>query len=432
MPRVVLPTFHAGQARVFRARQRFNAVRCGRRWGKDVLQNTMAADLAAKGHAVGLFAPEHKQLVEPYDAIEEMLSAIKAKGSSRSEGVLKTTTGGQVDLWPLNDNVLAGRGREYKRVMINEAAFTKSPQMLNTWRKAIRPTLLVQRGSAWVFSTPAGIDEENFFYAACNDRGEQSEFVEFKEHHAPTSDNPLISAEDLEHERRINHPLVFKQEFLAEFVDWTGVQFFEADRWMVHGMPVPYPERCDVVVAVLDTALKSGQQHDSTGVLYAAVTLHGPRPSVVLLDYEKHLIDGALLEHMLPNVHRRMDELAALCGARHGWLPPFVEDKGSGTILLQQAASRGMPAQAIDSKLTAMGKDERALDVSSYHWQGLCKISGYAFDKLVLFKGLQRNHLVKEVLGFRIGDKDAAKRADDLLDCYCYLLALTLGNREGF
>jgi hypothetical protein len=35
-------------------------------------------------------------------------------------------------------------------------------------------------------------------------------------------------------------------------------------------------------------------------------------------------------------------------------------------ILLQQALRRGMPAQPIDSKLTAVGKDERAMSVSGY------------------------------------------------------------------
>jgi hypothetical protein len=35
-------------------------------------------------------------------------------------------------------------------------------------------------------------------------------------------------------------------------------------------------------------------------------------------------------------------------------------------------------------------------------------------------------------VGFRIGDKEAAKRADDLLDCFVYGVALSLGNAEGF
>jgi hypothetical protein len=31
-----------------------------------------------------------------------------------------------------------------------------------------------------------------------------------------------------------------------------------------------------------------------------------------------------------------------------------------------------------------------------------------------------------------MGDKEAAKRADELLDCFVYGVALSLGNAEGF
>ncbi len=58
--------------------------------------------------------------------------------------------------------------------------------------------------------------------------------------------------------------------------------------------------------------------------------------------------------------------LSRLCGARHGSIGVWIEDKNSGTILLQQAIRSQWPATAIDSKLTAMGKDERALSVSGY------------------------------------------------------------------
>lgn len=52
-------------------------------------------------------------------------------------------------------------------------------------------------------------------------------------------------------------------------------------------------------------------------------------------------------------VFNRLEEVAQLCQARHGSVGAWIEDKNSGTILLQQALRRGMPAQAIDSKLTA-------------------------------------------------------------------------------
>jgi hypothetical protein len=57
-----------------------------------------------------------------------------------------------------------------------------------------------------------------------------------------------------------------------------------------------------------------------------------------------------------PGVFERLEELARLCGARHGALGAFIEDKNSGTILLQQAARRNWTAHPIESKLTAMAR----------------------------------------------------------------------------
>jgi hypothetical protein len=90
----------------------------------------------------------------------------------------------------------------------------------------------------------------------------------------------------------------------------------------------------------------------------------------MILDWDVAQIEGALLETWLPTVFRRLEELAQQCRARLGSLGAMIEDKNSGTILLQQALRRGLQAQAIDSKLTAMGKDERALSVSGYVYRG--------------------------------------------------------------
>lgn len=81
---------------------------------------------------------------------------------------------------------------------------------------------------------------------------------------------------------------------------------------------------------------------------------------------------------------------------------------------------------------TAAGKDERAINASGPVFRGEVKFSRHAYDKTVTFKDTTRNHMVSQVVGFRIGDKDAAKRADDLLDTLTYAVAITLGNSEGF
>jgi hypothetical protein len=79
-----------------------------------------------------------------------------------------------------------------------------------------------------------------------------------------------------------------------------------------------------------------------------------------------------------------------------------------------------------------LGKDARALNASGAFTQGKVKISQAAFDKTVVYKGVSRNHFITQVTGFRMGDKDAYKRADDLLDTFTYAIALALGNPEGF
>jgi hypothetical protein len=96
------------------------------------------------------------------------------------------------------------------------------------------------------------------------------------------------------------------------------------------------------------------------------------------------------------------------------------------TILLQQAR----PTQAIDSKLTAMGKDERALSVSGYVYRGQVKYTGHAFHKVSTHKRRTKNHLADQIESFRMGDKDSKR--DDLLDTFCYGIALSLGDNKGF
>jgi hypothetical protein len=229
--------------------------------------------------------------------------------------------------------------------------------------------------------------------------------------------------------RKGNDPLVYAQEYLAEFVD-SGVAFFSRAKLLVENQALSLPARCDAVFAVIDTASKTGTDNDATAVTFFAVDRIG-RIQLLILDWDIAQIEGALLETWLPQVFAHLEELARLCGARRGSIGAFIEDKNSGTILLQQALRRQMPAHAIDSKLTAMGKDERAISVSGYVHRELVKYTERAFEKTVIYKRRSRNHLLDQVESFRIGDR-ASGREDDLLDTFCYGIALALGNSEGF
>ena len=91
-----------------------------------------------------------------------------------------------------------------------------------------------------------------------------------------------------------------------------------------------------------------------------------------------------------------------------------------------------LPAEACPSELTAAGKDGRAMNASGAVFRGDVKWSEQAYERRVTFHGQERNHMTTQVHNFRFGDKKAATRADDLLDTFCYAIALALGGEEGF
>jgi hypothetical protein len=244
--------------------------------------------------------------------------------------------GGDADenRWPPRlldaENGIAGRGRRYHRVVIDEAAFTKDGDnktkgsMMEIWEKSIKPTLYDHGDEVLVCSNTAGKNSENFFYNICEDR--QYGFGTF---HATTMDNPVLpkrlqneTLEDgikrraglLEGLRTGNDPLVYAQEHLAEFIDWAGVGFFARENLLVNNAPVPFPTRCECVFAVIDTASKTGSQHDGTAVTFFALERHGAAYPLMILDWHIAQIEGALLETWLPTVFTRLEELAKQCG----------------------------------------------------------------------------------------------------------------------
>ncbi len=445
--RLSIGRLHNGQVKAYRALlgHRFMALRCGRRFGKTDLAKAWTTQGLVQGESCAWFAPQHMQTSEVFSELSRTLAPL-LQTRSRGHGTLKLQTGGRLDFWSL-ENPMAGRSRGYHRVVIDEAAFAKNTSnvaagsMMEIWERAIKPTLYDYAGKALVCSNSAGKNPDNFFYRICTDPQHG-----FHEYHATTLDNPLLpkrlrdeSEADWQSRREgyqadlkaNNDPLVYAQEYLAEFVDWSGVAFFSREKLLVDGLPAPWPRHCESVFAVIDTASKTGTEHDATAVTYFAYDPHARGPQLLILDWDVVQIEGALLEAWLPQVFIQLNDLAKICRTRTGRTAAFIEDKNSGTILLQQAMRRGLDAVPIESKLTAMGKDERAISVSGYVHRGQVKYTDYAFNKTIAYKRRSMNHLLDQVEGFRIGDK-TSDREDDLLDTFCYGIALALGDSDGF
>jgi hypothetical protein len=269
-----LQQMHAGQlaAHWTLKPHRFKALRCGRRFGKTEYGKVWIAQALIQGWECAWLAPQHKTWSEAYAELIDLLRPI-LKDSSKTSGVLRLTTGGRLDFWTLGTPI-AGRGRRYRRVVIDEAAFAKdgdtkvNGSMMEIWEKSIKPTLFDYGGEALACSNSAGKNPDNFFYNICTDP--QYGFSEF---HATTMDNPTLpkrsfgeSSADWRARRdqfitalkQDNAPLVYAQEYLAEFVDWSGAAFFSREKLLVQDQPIPYPIACECVFAVIDYASKTG------------------------------------------------------------------------------------------------------------------------------------------------------------------------------
>jgi hypothetical protein len=196
--------------------------------------------------------------------------------------------------------------------------------------------------------------------------------------------------------------------------------------------PFDYPQRVDCVFAVIDSAVKTGLAHDGLAVMFFALSkINTVNRPLMWLDWDLTQIQGAFLNEWIPSVFTRLEELAQICSARMGVAGAWVEDKVSGTILLQQAERHPeWPLNPIESKLTMMGKKERAVNVSGYVAAREVGVTAAAYDKVVEFKNSTRNHALSQVLRFSPDSKD--KDPDDCLDTFTYGIALSLGNPEGF
>ena len=199
-------------------------------------------------------------------------------------------------------------------------------------------------------------------------------------------------------------------------------------------VPVPMPDRCDAVYVTIDTAIKAGQKHNSTAAIWWSYNSLLQKAPVNILDWTIVQIEGADQADWLPQVHARGEELAVQCGARRGYAGAMIEDKATGTVLLQQSANlrdRGQnaPAYPIDSKLTAMGKEERAIAASPYVIAGDVKITDEAYNKTCVLKGRSANHFIVQWSGFRLGSKETDGL--DLLDCGTYGVLMGRGSNSG-
>jgi hypothetical protein len=104
-----------------------------------------------------------------------------------------------------------------------------------TWFEAVRPTLAVRGKKVLFLSTPKG---RNWFYDIF-ELGRSSDNENYKSYQGTSMDTPFISEEEIDDAKKTLPPSIYKQEYMAEFIDDGGEVFSDINRNTFDRYPVP-------------------------------------------------------------------------------------------------------------------------------------------------------------------------------------------------
>jgi hypothetical protein len=216
---------HPAQQAIHRARKtRFRTVCTGRRFGKTLC---LAAELLDRGGCemagdYGWIAPTYNVAdrgIEAFRTIADGFIQVCGRAPTRVEF---TGPAGPVRIWFLSaDNPDNIRGFGFQGIVIDEAAMI-SPDV---WNYVLRPTIAQTLGWAVFVSTPKG---HNWFYDLYT-RGMDPHEEDYASFTFPSKASPFFPAKEWDEARRTLPEDVFRQEYMAEFMEDSAGVFRNVD-----------------------------------------------------------------------------------------------------------------------------------------------------------------------------------------------------------
>lgn len=205
---VTLPKLHSGQCRVWDSPARFNVLAAGRRWGKTRLGALRCVTVGLRGRRAWWVAPSYPMASIGWRLIKRLSANIPGAEKHEVDRSVIYPGGGQVQVKSA-DNPDSLRGEGLDLLILDECAFIKEA----AWAEALRPALSDRQGKAIFISTPKG---RNWFWRLWQRGAEGGEWQAWQ---LPTSSNPYIQPEEIEAARQMLPERIFRQEYLAEFID---------------------------------------------------------------------------------------------------------------------------------------------------------------------------------------------------------------------
>jgi hypothetical protein len=221
MPKVRVKLYkpHKGQIPLHKSKARFRVATCGRRWGKTFASvNEMVRQALAKPEQMTWWvAPTHQQCQIAFRLMMRNFEGAmeKSKSSPPMEITWINGTITQFKAAKAGDN-LRGEGVDF--MVIDEAQDIKDED----WYASIRATLSDKPGRAVIIGTPKKVG--HWFHTMFT-RGRDPQDKSVDSFNFTTESNPYIAREEIEEARRTLPNRIFRQEYLAEFVEGESAVF---------------------------------------------------------------------------------------------------------------------------------------------------------------------------------------------------------------
>ena len=211
----VAAAFHPGQNLVHNGRGRFKVLAAGRRWGKTRLGVFECLGTALNNGKAWWVAPTYKMSEVGWRPLMRLAKRVEGAEISKAERTIRFLGGGWVGIRSAdNPDTLRGEGLDL--VIMDECAYMHK----ETWAEVIRPALSDRMGRALFISTPKG---RNWFWEIYQ-KGALGE-KNWQCYHFTSYDNPYLRAHEIDDAKKDIPEIVFRQEYLAEFIDTAGMVF---------------------------------------------------------------------------------------------------------------------------------------------------------------------------------------------------------------
>lgn len=198
---------------------KYYVLNIGRQFGKSLLATNQALYWLLNGKCEAAWvSPIYNQANKVYEQV--------IKAFSDAPGIITRKDGQKLRIEFLNgstiqffsaeryDNI---RGFTFDYLIIDEFAFIDS----EAWTEVLRATVLVKGKKVLLISTPKG---KNHFYQIHSLDGTNPQYKSFS---MSSYDNPLIDKREIDDAKLTLPDHIFRQEYLAEFIDGAGSIFTE-------------------------------------------------------------------------------------------------------------------------------------------------------------------------------------------------------------